>query len=292
MTPLVTCVLLNWNGWRDTIACLQSLQKLDYSNLRVVVVDNASTDGSVQHIRAAFPEVVLIENDSNAGFAAGNNLGIQRGLQDGTDFIWLLNNDTEPAPDALNAMLFVAQQDPRIGAVGSVLFYHRDPATVQAWGGGRANVWLGISHTITTPQTNAWFDYLTAASLLIRREAITDIGLMDDSFFLYWEDVEYSFRLRRKGWKLAVAADSHILHKENASTGGVSRTLDYFSTDTGARFLRKYSPVPALSVAAFVTRRVLVRVLRRQFSSVPIILSGWRASRSPQRLDPTTLPKR
>jgi GT2 family glycosyltransferase len=285
-------VLLNWNGWRDTVACLQSLQQLDYSNLRVIVVDNASTDGSVQHIRQAFPDVVLLENDSNAGFAAGNNLGIERGLADGAAFIWLLNNDTEPTPDALLAMLRVAQQDSHIGAVGSVLFYHHSPSIVQAWGGGRASVWFGISQTNTEPKPDAWFHYLTAASLLVRREAIIDIGLMDDSFFLYWEDVEYGFRLRSKGWKLAVAAQSRVLHKENASTGGVSKTLDYFSTDTGARFLRKYSPAPALSVAAFVLRRILVRILRRQFSSVSIILSGWRTSRRPERLDPATLPRR
>jgi GT2 family glycosyltransferase len=289
MEPLVSCILLNWNGWPDTIACLLALRNLEYSNLSIIVVDNASTDNSVQHIRQAFPEILLIQNDSNAGFAAGNNLGIQRGLQDGADFVWLLNNDTEPAHDALSAMLRVAQQNRRIGAVGSVLSYYHDPSIVQAWGGGRTNVWLGMTYTNTVAKPDTWFDYLTAASLLLRREAIQDIGLMDDSFFLYWEDVEYSFRLRRKGWILAVATDSHILHKENASTGGISKALDYFSTDTGARFLRKYAPVPALSVAAFVARRVLFRLLRMQFSSVSAVLSGWRASRRPERMDPATL---
>ena len=129
--PLVSIILLNWHGWRDTIACLDSLVSQDYNDYRVLVVDNGSTDDSVARIRAAHPEIPIMETGRNLGFSGGCNVGVRRALEDGADYVWLLNNDTTVDPQALSAMVAVAEADPRVGAVGSVLYgYGRQNRTV------------------------------------------------------------------------------------------------------------------------------------------------------------------
>jgi GT2 family glycosyltransferase len=118
--PRVTCILLNWNGWGDTLDCLAALKESSYPHLDVMVVDNGSTDESVARIRAANPGLTLLETGLNLGFAAGNNVGVRHALKNGADYVWLLNNDTRPAPHALSALIDKVQTDRRIGAVGSV----------------------------------------------------------------------------------------------------------------------------------------------------------------------------
>jgi GT2 family glycosyltransferase len=272
----VGCVLLNWNGWRDTVTCLAALAKLDYSNLSVVVVDNGSTNDSVARIRAAFPGTPLIETGKNLGFAGGVNAGIRYVLQRNADFVWLLNNDTEPRPGALAELVRKALSDPDFGAVGSVLLYAHDPTAVQAWGGGKVNCWIGHTSHALSPREDAWFDYLTAASVLLPRRALADVGLLDESYFLYWEDGDLSFRLRRRGWKLGVAADSIVLHKANASTGGNRSKIDRFSTASGIRFLRKYAPLPWLAIPLFMGMRIGKRAITGQFARIRDVTGGWR----------------
>ena len=280
-TPSIAAVILNWKGWRDTLDCLGALKKSAYPNLSVIVVDNGSPDDSVARIRAAYPNIPLIENAANLGFGGGINPGIRHALKHSADFVWLLNNDTQPSPQAAGALVAKAMLEPGLGAVGSVLRYAHDPSKVQAWGGGRVNRWLGISsHCVVAPH-DASLDFLTAASVLIRRRALEEIGLFDETFFLYWEDTDLSFRLRARGWKLGVAADAIVLHKENASS--TRRAVDRFSTASGIRFLQKHSPFPLLSVPMFLGIRILVRLGRgdiRQVSDIVGGLSDYLRSRS------------
>jgi GT2 family glycosyltransferase len=273
--PLIACVIVNWNGWRDTVACLGSLRSLEYSNLFTVVVDNGSSDASICRIREAYPEVCLIENGRNAGFAGGNNAGIREAMCHNAEYIWLLNNDTEPAPGVLREMVSMAEADPELGAVGSVLFYSSAPQTVQAWGGGWINLWYGHSrHATDPPKPSDKLDYLTAASMLVRRKVFEQVGLMDDRFFLYWEDAELCYRLRRGGWKLGVAARGTVLHKVNASAsknrGGAER---YFTT-SGIRFLLEYSATPVLSAALFLSLRILNRAVHGRINGIREVWRG------------------
>jgi GT2 family glycosyltransferase len=271
----VSCVLLNWNGWRDTVTCLAALAQVDYSNLSVVVVDNGSTDDSVARIRAAFPDTPLIETGKNLGFAGGVNAGIRFALGKLSEYVWLLNNDAQPRPDALTAMVAKITSERRFGAIGSVLLYEHDPALIQAWGGGRINAWIGYGFHATAPMADSWFDYITAASILLPRRALEEIGLLDESFFLYWEDSDLSFRLREHGWRLGVAAGSMVLHKESASTGS-RRKVDRFSTASGIRFLRKHSPAAWLSVPVFVAMRIGNRLVHGRWSQIGDIVGGVR----------------
>lgn len=272
--PEVSCVVLNWNGWADTLECLDALKECSYPNLTVIVVDNGSTDDSVARIKAAHPDILLLDSRNNLGFSGGNNIGIRRALEIGADYIWLLNNDTRPAPDALCALVAKADSDNSIGAVASICYYADEPSKVQAWAGSRVNLWIGYGRLYTEPHGDDSFDSLNGTSMLVARDAIEDVGLLDEGFFLYWEDTEFCLRLRKKGWRIAAAPGSRVLHKVNASTGGNKIVLDRYQTASGLRILRLYSPTPLLSSLMFLAIRFARRILCLQFDRCRSVAAG------------------
>ena len=115
----VAIILVNWNGWQDTAACVESCRALDWPNFRITIVDNASTDGSEAKLRELFPEIEIIQTGCNLGFAGGNNAGIRRALEHEAEYVWLLNNDTTVAPDALTALVDALENAPAAGMAGS-----------------------------------------------------------------------------------------------------------------------------------------------------------------------------
>ena len=249
----VSIVVLNWNGFSDTAACLSSLEHLDYPNYRVMVVDNGSTDDSAARIRKDFPSVELIETGKNLGFAGGCNVGIRQAIREGAEFIWLLNNDTTVDPGALKALVDGAQTEPRIGAVGSAIYYMHDRERLQCWGGGYVNFWLGRSRHIFKQKDEGKLQFVTGASLLLTRAAIDEVGELDEGFFMYWEDADYCFRIRAAGAKLAVAGSSKIWHKESSSVGKGSSRMDSYFSASAARFFRKHAAFPSLPLWTGVT---------------------------------------
>jgi GT2 family glycosyltransferase len=237
-------------------------------------VDNGSANDSVARIRAARPDILLLENSKNLGFAGGNNVGIRHALTHGAEYVWLLNNDTEPAPGALGALVEKAMSERNIGAVASICYFADAPSRVQAWAGARVNLWIGYSRLSTEPRPDDWFHTLNGASMLISRTAIEDTGLLDEGFFLYWEDTEFCLRLRKKGWKIAAVPDSQVLHKVNASTQGNWILLDRYYTASGLRLLQLHSPAPRFASLMFLTIRFARRLLRFQFARSRSVLAG------------------
>ncbi len=249
----VSIVLLNWNRWPDTNACIDSLKRLNYGNFDIIVVDNDSSDDSLQCIAESHPDICLLRSKSNVGFARGCNIGIRHALKAGSDYVWLLNNDTTVEPGALTAMVNLAESDNRLGAVGSILFHMDRPEQIQAWGGGTINLWTGRSR-------HRWragkVDYLTGASMLLRKKILESVGLLDEQFFMYWEDSDLCFRIRAAGWHLGVATDSHLYHKESASSGkGSRRQTRYFNT-SAIRFYRKHAALPfiPMTIGVYLSR--------------------------------------
>lgn len=276
--PVVYVVLLNWCRWPDTIECLRSLKKSNYLNLHVLVVDNASSDDSVSRIGEIYPDVHIIQNKTNLGFGGGCNVGIKYALAQGAEYIWLLNNDTKVSEDALVSMVDLACGDSKHGAVGSVLYYMDTPSQVQAWGGGQVNLWTGLSRHFHRHVENGELDYLTAASILLRREAILDVGLFDEKkFFMYWEDVDLCFRLRRRGWKLAVAPNAHVWHKESASLRDKKPLLDHYFTTSAVRFYKRHAPLPVVPITLTTFSRILKRIIKGEWSRVRAVWAGVRA---------------
>jgi GT2 family glycosyltransferase len=259
MSCRATVVVLNWNGWQDTVACVKSLRLLIGVDYHILVVDNGSTDGSVTHIEAALPGVEVLQTGANLGFGGGCNAGIRHALNARSEYVWLVNSDATVDPGALAAMVRLADQNPTIGAVGSVLYEADTTDQIQLWGGGRINLWLGRSnHCVSAGSV----DFVSGASMLLRSTALEDVGLFDDAtYFMYWEDTDLCFRLRRAGWLLAVAAESRLWHKESASLGFGNPVLDTYATRSCVRFLRRHAPMPRLSVALMLIRMLAKRVL-------------------------------
>ena len=285
---MVVCVVVNWNGWPDTIACLRTLLHQTFQPLHVVVVDNGSTNESVDRIasflqeeKGSPTECTLLSNPINVGFAGGANAGIREALRLNAEFVWLLNNDTECPPDTLEKLVETSRKGPHTGIVGTVLYYHADPGQVQAWGGGAINRFTGVTTHFLRPVIPGADFYTTFASVLIRAEVLHEIGLLDPSFFMYYDDSDFCLRMAKTRWKIAVASHTAVLHKESASTEG---PRDPFMEKTvalsGMHFLRKHSPVPWLSIPVFLLLKLVNRARRGEWQAFHAV---WKAGREVRR---------
>jgi GT2 family glycosyltransferase len=321
----VYIILLNWNGWKDTSQCLESVLRSDYPNFRVIFCDNQSDDGSmqkikdwtegklivdekineelkslispliekpltyVQYTRAEAEEggknddekipLVLIQNDSNAGYSGGNNVGIRYALKKNADYIWLLNNDTVVTDSTLKELVYRMQSDKNLGLVGSILYHASEPSKIQAYGGGKIMKVLGVDRFVYSPGV---IDYVSGTSLFIKREVIEQVGLLDEKFFFYWEDVDYSKRALKKGWKLGVASNAVVYHKFSASVGGQSLKSDLFKVASLTLYFKKHQRGWWFIPVGFnISGMVLKRLFRGQFGRIwPILKESMKAIRS------------
>jgi len=265
MQPGVSIIILNWNGIKDTIVCLESVYKLDYPNFEVIVVDNGSTDNSVKLIRNSFPKVSLIENIVNLGYAGGNNVGMRYAIDAGAKYVWLLNNDTVVAPDSLSELIRAAKQSDRCGLLSPVIYYYDEPQKIQFngsfldWvrkrvvqsdlpepGSGSSGQDLSkqvaddMEEMLSSGKVTGSDAVLWGTALLIKREAIMSIGYLNEKYFSYHEDIEYSVRAINCGFTNVVVSASKIFHKEASSSGGkdspfycyfMTRNIYYFWRD-------------------------------------------------------------
>ncbi|GGG87821.1 glycosyltransferase family 2 protein [Edaphobacter dinghuensis] len=274
MNPRVICVVVNWNGWQDTIECLFSLRQQDYDRLEVLVVDNGSTNDSSQRILDAHPWVTLIQLKNNVGFPSGCNAGTRLAIQRGADYVWLLNNDTIVPADTVRKLLRVALSNPQAGAVGAVLYYMYSPTKVQAWGGGRINVWTGFVTHFEQATSFEGNTYLTGACMLLPRKVCQEVGIFYEGFFMYCDDSDFCLRLRSAGYELSIAKDTAILHKEGASSPKRSPLIDRFATTSGMRLLKRHAPLPFISITLFLLLRMANRVRRIEWKNLYAVWQG------------------
>lgn len=278
--PKVHVVVLNWNGFRDTSECLTSLRRLNYPNFRVVVIDNGSTDESASLLRKQFPEIVEIETGENLGFAGGCNVGIRRAMAEDTDYVWLLNNDTTVDAGALQALVNKAESEAQTGAVGSAIYFIDEPERMQVWGGGYVNVWLGRSEHFLKPVSDQQVEFITGASMLVSREALTAIGMLDEGFFMYWEDADFCFRLRQAGWRLAVSGESKVWHKGSSFVGkGSVNSFRYFNA-SASLFFSRHVPVPVFTFWVGFGLRLAKRILVGDWEKTRATWAGMTQGRS------------
>ncbi len=261
--PTVTCILVNWNNWHDTAACLDALARQTVP-VDVLVIDNASSNDSVAQLRAL--GATVLEAGGNLGFAKACNLGAR---QSTADYLWFLNNDTVAPPETL-ALLLASASD----LTGAELRYFDAPAQVQAWGGGTVSRWTGYSRHFTAPEAFGPGSYLTFACVLVRRTLFERLGGLYEGAFMYFEDSDFCFRARAAGASLSVAAGTAILHKEGGSQTGPGARQTRIFTSAGLHFMRRHCPVPPLGMVLFFALRVLNRAAKLRFKELPPVFAG------------------
>jgi len=246
--PKVVIVVLNWNGKRVTVECLESLNEIDYTNYEILLVDNGSTDGSQECFRARYPEIALLENKANLGFAEGNNVGIRRAIDWHADYVLLLNNDTSVNEGFLSELVRVAESNSRIGFVGPKIYYDdcHGQRDVIAFAGGHINLWIGKARNIGDGEKDrGQYDdikevsYIQGACFLAKREVVQRIGLLDSTLFAYWEETDWCMRGCRAGYSSVFVPRAKIWHKIAASSGGVRST--YYMTRNLFWFMKKHA---------------------------------------------------
>lgn len=330
----VYVILVNFNGWRDTIECLESLCTIDYPDYRIVVCDNGSSDNSIQHlsewakVRLAEvddtsdlsrlrgdgyevitknisefsalstknPFLVIIDCFSNLGFGGGNNVGLRYVLARGDcSYVWLLNNDTVVDCDALKSLVARMKDEPSAGMCGSTLLYYGNRKRVQALGGGYYCKWIGlpwhigrlksVGRSFRSRSSERWMNYIVGASLLVSVDFIQAVGLMEEEYFLYFEELDWALRGKGK-YTLAYAPESIVYHKVGASIGTSSNpatksyTSDFYNVKNRILFTRKYFPYALPSIYLTLLFALILRVLCGKWERV-IMIGRLIAGREP-----------
>ena len=270
--PCVYVVLLNWNGWRDTIECLYSLKQATYSNLHIVIVDNASTDNSILEIRKwaqlncmflfeyilesrlSVPEadtktqvcrtssigISLIKSLSNLGFCAGNNVGMEFAERNNADYFLILNNDTVCKRNFIEPLVHVAMEEDNVGLVGGLIYYAETPEAIW-WAGGKFGLFLEIKLIRdTVVQKTSPTEWIIGCMMLIPRKCFITLGGFDESFFIWCEDIELSLRVKKFGYKILFVPESVIFHKVSQSIGYCSPMAYYYSARNTLILKKKY----------------------------------------------------
>ena len=233
--PLVYVLTLNWNGKQLLDECLSAILALDYPNFRVVVIDNGSTDGSVEFIGEQFPQVHVIENGRNLGYPAGFNIGLSYGYACGADFFLVVNNDTVIDPGALRALVAIAQSQDGAGFVSGKVYFYDRPSTLQTVGKGEDPVfWSGPDIGEGEEEhgqyaTVAERPFLDDIFILIPRRLYEEIGGYDPQLFLQCEGFDWQIRAKKKGWRSYFAPEAKLWHHSGYSMEGRGSPIsEYF----------------------------------------------------------------
>lgn len=289
-SPKVFIIILNWNGWEDTIECVESCLKLAYANSSILIVDNASSDDSEVILRERFPDIDIIQTGKNLGYAGGNNVGIRFALENGADYVWLLNNDTVVHPAALDEMVRVAELDPTTGMLGPKILLHSRPEYLNCVGSA-INLITGQPNLIGLGEKDDGrfdevkeMDTLSGCSLLVSKDVVDAVGLLDEKFFLFYEETDWILRAKRAGYRMLYVPGARIWHKVSASVGGhQSPLMLYYMTRNNPLLMRQN--VGALAFLRFITIylclvipkkiiNVLVFNRDKRYQKVTAILSG------------------
>lgn len=331
MNDLVYIIILNYKGWEDTIECIESILKSDFSIYKIIVVDNDSPNESVNNLKAwangdlnlflneknplkglSFPfspkpipylaikssdidsmelkninccNLIFIESDKNLGFAGGNNLGIKLAKRlNNFEYVWLLNNDTVIKKNSLSQLVAQGKSDKNsnysIGLYGSKLLYYYNPTKIQAVG-GKYNKWFGVPYHVGSNKENSEkyndsslkLDYVVGASLFVTKEFIQKVGLLNEEYFLYFEELDWILRGKAQGFKFIYNYKSEVFHKEGATIGESnkikkSEVAEYYSLKNRIIFSKKYFPqyLPIVYLGFFFV--ALNRLKRGQFSKI------------------------
>jgi GT2 family glycosyltransferase len=286
MKPKVDIILVNWNRADLTIECLRSLKAIDNPDHELIIVDNASTDGSAGVLKSSFPDARLFVNDRNLGFAGGNNVGVRYAVDNNADYVLLLNNDTEVDPRFLSELVAATEADPKIGIAGSKIYYFSEPRRLW-YAGGSVDLWTGDTHHIGENELDSGqydvakdTDYVSGCAMLIKRRVLEEIGLLDERMFLYYEDSDYCTRARRHGYRVVYVPSSLVWHKVSSTTGKVKDLQLFYGTRNMLIFEKRNAGLLRLSVflpyyfGKFITYNAAVALAKGDLARAKTIIKA------------------
>lgn len=280
-------ILLNWNSYNDTFECLKSLENIKGASFHIFLADNCSTDYSFKRLLEDYEHkvfnlpITFIQTGSNLGFAGGNNIAIRQAHALGYDFFWMLNNDTIVKEDTLTNLLSVISDSDDIAIVGSKILYFN---TNKIWfAGGKVNLYTGdVKHIGIMEDDKGQYneikevDYITGCSLLFRRNLVMEIGLMNEEYFLYYEETEWNLRARNNRYKIKYVPNSVVYHKVSSSSGGVSNIapyVSYYNIRNSFTMIKRTqsklnSTFAGINVLVKMVKELIKLIIRRQDNSL------------------------
>ncbi|HDY67076.1 MAG TPA: glycosyltransferase family 2 protein [Candidatus Scalindua sp.] len=287
--PLVYIIILNWNGWRDTVECVESVLKITYPSYRILIVDNGSTDESAKILSQKFPNIEILQTGKNLGYAGGNNRAIERALADGAEYVCVLNNDTVMDKDFLQPLIQAMKKDKQIGITSGMIYDYDPPHKVQYTGGYR-NFYTGSSYTIGSGTLDkGQFNVLkevpcsAGAAMLIRADVLHKIGMFDEVLFLYCEELDLSIRAKTAGYKIIYVPQSKLYHKVGKSTSKSFSRANFFNLRNKIWMERKYATklqyfIFNLYFWCYLLPRIFLgHVVRMRFRLLKVtILAAWK----------------
>lgn len=267
----VCAIILNWNCRDETLTCLAALQRSTHTP-EIVVVDNGSSDGSVATIRTSFPQVHVLDLAYNSGFAAGVNHGLRHPQAQQSDFVLLLNNDAEIAPDAIVRLVDAAAVYPDIGLLSAAVFYKYPSDRLWTTGHMVQPLTFSTTHSergrrLRPTQGLRHVEFVEFCCVLLRREVFERVGLLDERFFVYYEDLDFCLRMRARGYGIACVREAWAWHSVSASTAELGPTRFYLMGRNSVLFFAKHTPRPLRPLTVFFrsysSLRIMVQALLR-----------------------------
>jgi GT2 family glycosyltransferase len=287
--PTVHVIIINWNGCEDTLKCLASIAASSYERTRILVVDNGSTDGSVERIRAEYPEAEILELGGNAGFAGGCNAAFRRLKGEGEGYYFLLNNDAVLESDAIGMLAAAAESTPEAGVWGAKVLFADDPLQIES-AGAEVNLRTGRIRQVGFGEKDAGqysevrgCDAVNGCAMLIRPEALEAAGVFDEEFFCYFEEVDFCLRAADKGYRVLYCPDAVVYHKGAASGGGRRSPLQlYYGVRNQLLLLSKRGGggIPGFLRTLYImllnVASAVISPGRSRLSALKWIWRGWR----------------
>jgi len=283
----IAIIILNWNTYEYTLKCILSLKKNDFQNFQIIVVDNGSNDNSITLLKEKFDDIKYIINSNNLGFSGGNNQGIKYALENKFEYLMLLNNDTEVNKNFFPPLLNSLQSNHLLGAVQPLIMNFNNKEKV--WNaGGYLNNFFGVPYTNKKlNDKNQQIDWITGCCILLKANVIKKTGLIDENFFAYYEDVDWSLRIRSIGYSLGLQSNSIIYHHGSESSkknniigeGSLSPYVHYLNIRNHIYLVKKHSDkFNFIGVLFYQFLKILFYsiyfILRLRFSKLKMVYKG------------------
>ena len=230
----IAVIVINWNSYKFTFDCIKSLEKCNYPNFKIILVDNGSTDFSIEKLSKDFKNLDIIKNKLNLGFTGGNNIAISKALNENYDYVMLLNNDTKVNPDFLNFLVERLENENNLGAIQPLILQMDNKKKV--WNAGGEFIRLfGLTKVInkgknvnSIDSNKNYSEWISGCCIMLKSKVIDKVGLLDNSFFAYFEDVDWSLRIKNEGYLLGIDNRSIIYHYESGSSKTLSKSNEGF----------------------------------------------------------------